>query len=293
MTIGIGITIIITILSIGILCFIILAYNRFEILFLDLRKLFSGRTKPNDVGNYYNQWNEKYLKYYGDTIQAHRPQDIDELHQYILTSSGIASGMKILDAGCGVCGPSIYFASQKHITIEAITISEAQAETAKHNISKKNLEDKINVTVADFHHADQVFPENHFDMVLFLESYGHSTYQKQVIKAAVKVLKKNGFIYIKDYFKKEFSGNSKRKTLMQTGIKNMNKEYCYNLANLYFTIHWLKKEKLELVFIKAPDFKMDNIHVVNAFENAYGIDLFEGQDKPHIVEPLELLFRKV
>lgn len=285
--------IIITIATTIIICFLILRAANYEILFLDLKKKFAGRSKPNDVGNYYNQWNERYLQYYGDTIQAHRPEKINDLHQYIMESSGMANGMKILDAGCGVCGPAIYFASHKEIFIEAVTISSAQAETAKKNISEKNLDSKINVAIADFHNADKYFPENHFDMVIFLESFGHSTYQQQAIRAAARIIKPNGYIYIKDYFRKELNGNRERKLLMKKGVKNMNKEYRYNLADLHYTIHWLKKEKFELIFIKTPDFKMDNINVVNAFEDAFGIDLFEGKDKPQIVEPLEILFQKI
>ena len=65
---------------------------------------------PKDVAEYYNQWNERYRSIYGEVIQAFRPTDTHQLLQYTMQSMGLQDGMKLIDAGCGFAGPSVFFA---------------------------------------------------------------------------------------------------------------------------------------------------------------------------------------
>jgi ubiquinone/menaquinone biosynthesis C-methylase UbiE len=257
-----------------------------------LEKQKKTKWSPADVARHYDEWHGHYMKYYGDTIQAHRSENIDVLHEYILINSGIRDGMRVLDAGCGVCGPSIYFASKKEIIIDAVTVSKAQADEALLRVKEKKLEKKIHVYHGDYHKLHEMFDRDLYDRVIFLESYGHASDHKKVLESAMIVLKPGGFLYLKDYFKKELSSDPKKAKLMKIGLKNMNKVYRYNAADLYRTIACLRKLGMEMISIKKPEFEWDNTRTVNTFESALGIDLFEGQDRPPIVEPFELLFRK-
>jgi 2-polyprenyl-3-methyl-5-hydroxy-6-metoxy-1,4-benzoquinol methylase len=245
-----------------------------------------------EIGAYYDTWHSRYLKYYGDTIQAHRPLNVDDLLQYILLSSGLEKSMHILDAGCGVCGPAIYFASALDITIDAITISSEQFKEATKNILAANLQDRIKVVHGDFHNIENYFEKGKYDRILFLESLGHSDRQQAVLSAAASMLSPSGGIYIKDYFLKPLSENPTVKKLQIIGLENMKKQYYYYPSDINDTIAFMETLGLNKVFVKTPDFILDNENVVNAFEESYGIDLFEGNDKPLILDPLELLFLK-
>jgi 2-polyprenyl-3-methyl-5-hydroxy-6-metoxy-1,4-benzoquinol methylase len=251
-----------------------------------------SKWSPVDVARHYDEWHGRYMQYYGDTIQAHRSNQLDVLHEYILANSGIRDGMRMLDAGCGVCGPSIYFASKKDISIDAVTISKVQAEEADRRIKELKLAGKIHVHQGDYHKLEELFEKDLFDRILFLESYGHASDQQKVLAASIGVLKPGGFLYIKDYFKKELSPDPEKAKLMKIGLKNMNRVYRYNAADLCLTISCLRKLRMELVWVKRPEFVWDNTRTVNDFESALGIDLFEGHDRPQIVEPFELLFHK-
>lgn len=245
-----------------------------------------------NIGQYYDTWHERYLKYYGDTIQAHRPVNVYELHQYVLKNSGLADNMQVLDAGCGVCGPAIFFASALNISIDAITISSEQCKESTKNINKANLKDRINIVQGDFHCLEKYFEKGIYDRVIFLESLGHSNKQSAVLTAAFNMLSPCGAIYIKDYFLKPLSENPNVKKLQLLGLENMQKQYFYFPSDIDATIGFLEELGLKKVFVKIPDFILSNENVVNAFEKEYGIDLFEGNDKPIILEPLELLFKK-
>lgn len=250
------------------------------------------RRLTEDVARHYDEYHHHYMHYYGDTIQAHRTVTCDELHNYILRSAGIRDGMHILDAGCGVCGPAVYFATHKNIVIDAVNISPRQLEEAQKKIEALSLQNKIRLYLHDFHQLEKLFAPGTFDMILFLESYGHAADKKKVLVSAAQVLKPGGKLYIKDYFRKKISGTAEKKRLMKLGLKNMNRIYCYQTADLKKTLTVLYRLKFQLLSIRKPEFVWDETQTVNAFEAAAGIDLFEGNDRPQIVEPYELKFRK-
>jgi len=262
--------------------------------------LFLGRKKPEEVGKYYDEWLERYKEVYGDTIQSYRTENIEQLHQYIIKSAGLKDGMRILDAGCGTCGPAIYFAQNLDIHIEAITISEKQVQEAQKKINDYGLQDKINVISGDYHTLDKKYAENHFDAVFFLESYGHAQNHEKLLKAASKVVKTGGYIYIKDYFKKDMPKDLFQKQLVKMGIKNMDSVYRYNTPDLYHTIYIMRHLNFELRWLKVPELPdWDNNKVIQEFHIKNDIELYNKKDALYdqnngrsIVDPYEMAFYK-
>ncbi|MCZ8284950.1 MAG: methyltransferase domain-containing protein, partial [Bacteroidia bacterium] len=128
---------------------------------------------------------------------------MNTLLDYQIDVIGLKSGITALDAGCGVCGPAVYFAQKTGCRIEAITISGVQAEKAREHIAKQGAGDRVNVREGDYHTLEQYYPENSMDAVYFLESFGHAKSHEQALDSAWKVLKPGGVIYIKDLFIKK------------------------------------------------------------------------------------------
>ena len=285
--------IIASIIFIVFLIVIFLHINHYRIYYLNLKKLFPGKYRYDEVGKYYDNWTDKFIKSgYKNVIQAHRSENIEETLDYIIKSAGINDGMHILDAGCGVCGPAIYFAAKKNITVDCVTNSKVQKEIAEKEIEKNNLSHRVKVHHMDYHQLEKLFAEKSFDLVYFLESYGHATGQTRLLKGVHRVLKLGGSIYIKDYFAAETYDNNYKNLRMALGIKNMNKVYRYNMADLYHTIYTLRHLQMQLIKIQRPSFGWDNDKTLMDFEIANGINLFEGKEVVSIVSPLELLFTK-
>ena len=233
--------------------------------------------------NYYEQWNDKYMEIYGDVIQALRPSQKDELLNYISESAGLKDGMKIIDAGCGVCGPAEFFAKKFNIQIDAITISPQQVKIAEEKIKDVGLFEKVKVTEGDYHFLERYFQKDTYDAVLFLESLGHAANPAQAIESAFQMLKKGGFIYIKDFFPRETDDPALTERIRKT-IQNMNDEYSYNTLDLHETLTALRKTGFAIRSIKSPDFKSDT-SVRAAFEEKFNIEVFEGGE----FEPAEWL----
>jgi len=240
---------------------------------IDEFKMLDVDSSQKKVSEYYNQWTPAYRETYGDVIQAYRPTDESDLLNYILNSSGIVEGQSIVDAGCGVCGPAVFFAKNRSIQIEAITISSVQKKDAEIKVMTAGLEQRINVIEGDFR-TMHLQTKKEKDGVLFLESLGHSSKPQLSIRASYNVLKEGGFIYIKDFFTRESADCANQERINRT-IQNINREYDYCVLDLQLTLSYLRKAGFVIDFVKRFDFESD-VEIRKAFEDKHNISVFEG-----------------
>ena len=185
------------------------------------------------VRHYYDQMNPLILKHVGRTYQSgllmtnSQTDPFRETNLYCANQSGIQPGSYILDAGCGVCGPSIDIAQHiEAVRIEAITLSPAQATTARELVQQTGLADKIQIHVGDFHHLP--FTDEVFDLVFFLESSGYSYDRHRLFAEVYRVLRPGGNLYIKEPFSKEppLSDQERQE------LREMNRIYSYKIARM-------------------------------------------------------------
>ena len=92
------------------------------------------------VGDFYDRTNADFVKVYGEVIQAFRTHDLSNLLNYQANEMKLKSGMRVLDAGCGVCGPAIFFAREYGVQVDAITASSVQREAAQKRINEAGLQ---------------------------------------------------------------------------------------------------------------------------------------------------------
>ncbi|MEZ5002384.1 MAG: methyltransferase domain-containing protein [Chitinophagales bacterium] len=243
-------------------------------------------SKANEIATYYDQTTATYLKIYGDVIQAFRPSSDKKLLNYLKNSIGLKRGQKILDAGCGVGGPAIFFAKKVNVTIEGVTVSPVQAEIATDRIRSKGLSSRVRIHKGDFHHLTQTFINADFDGAIFLESLGHAEDSVKVIEETAQLIKPGGFIYIKDFFKKE-SRDKIFQNKVDTVIGRMNENYCYNTLRLIPVIETLRLFDFEIEFIKKFDFN-DDTSIRAAFEEDQNIEIFKGYEEFWPAEWLEI-----
>jgi ubiquinone/menaquinone biosynthesis C-methylase UbiE len=232
------------------------------------------------VGAFYNEFNDKFLQVYGDVIQAFRTQDVSILLDYQIEALQLKEGMKVLDAGCGVCGPAIYFAEKTGVSVNAITISEEQVNRAEEKIKNKQLQEKVTVKKGDYHNIKSVFPDVEYDVVYFLESFGHSPYHEKALDSAWEVLKPGGLLYIKDLFKR-LPLLPEHEPKIEREIKKINEAYRYNVADLNTILDCVRKKGWIVAAVKTIDLKMEefeNLMISNEFQELTGIAKIENWD---------------
>ena len=236
---------------------------------------------PQSVANFYNQTTDKFLAVYGEVIQAFRTNNVEDYLDYTAQSMQLSSGMKIIDAGCGVCGPACHFANQIHdLHIEAITVSSVQCEKSKANIEGRNLHNQVHVQIADYHRLNEVFAKNAFDRVYFLESFGHSNSKEQLIKACYDVLKPGGKLYIKDLFLRESNSDWEQQRINEIA-EQINVAYEYQIADLHEVLSTIRKSGFLIEFIRPPQVdrdKFEHLTISNEFQNLFNIGKIESWD---------------
>ena len=250
-----------------------------------LRK-FKPDWQSRQVAGYYDRWHERYMRVYGKTIQAWRPENEADLLNYIMQSADLRNGLQIIDAGCGVCGPATHFAQHAELKIDALTVSGKQAEEGRNAVDVGSLNDKITVTCGDYHYLGRYFTANSYDRVLFLESLGHAARPDLVIQSAYDMLKPEGCVYIKDFYFKHVA-DRRIQAKINTVIKRINTYYNYQTLDLEKTITHLRNAGFEIEFIRRFGFESD-VSVRFKFEDDFGIDLYEGMTEFAPAEWLEI-----
>jgi cyclopropane fatty-acyl-phospholipid synthase-like methyltransferase len=231
-----------------------------------------------DVGEFYDQYTDKFLQVYGQVIQAFRTHDVNKLLNYQIDIMQLKDGMKVLDAGCGVCGPAIYFAQKTGVEIHAVTISKEQYKMSLENVKKAGLEHKIFVYHGDYHQLNEVVKQQDFDVVYFLESFGHSSSHNRAIDSAWDMLKQGGLLYIKDLFRRE-PLLPEHASKIEREIKKINEAYRYNIADLYEVLRHIRKQgwivsKIKTIDLPLGDF--ENLTISNDFQELTGIAKIEN-----------------
>jgi ubiquinone/menaquinone biosynthesis C-methylase UbiE len=245
---------------------------------LTSNKSFNNAEK---VRNFYNQNTDNFIKVYGEIIQAFRTTDVNEYLDYTIKSAKLKPGEHLLDAGCGVCGPATYFAQKiPNIKIEACTVSDVQAEKGKGNILKNNLTNSVNITRADYHDMVSVYGKSQFDVIYFLESFGHSTQKDILIDACWETLKPGGRLYIKDLFKRLSEDEWEQLRINQI-CNDINTGYEYEIADLSIVLDKIRAKGFILSFVKIPEVDLsqfEHLTISNDFQNLFNIAKIESWD---------------
>jgi ubiquinone/menaquinone biosynthesis C-methylase UbiE len=234
-------------------------------------KLDSIETDPKSIAEYYDEWTEKYQEFYGDVIQAYRPTDTNDLYDYLIEKIGLEDGMLVLDAGCGLADPLCYFAKIKKIKAHGVTISAVQFVKANAKIESAQLQKNVNVHKGDYHKLHEMFPNQQFDVVFFLESLSHSENPIIALESAFKVLKPGGKLFIKDYYEvKSQSLLDRIKT--KAKIFSVKKYFLCTAYQKEWMASLLEKASFRIEKIETPPFLFDR-SISLALEQKHGLDI--------------------
>lgn len=193
------------------------------------------------VRQYYDENNGLYLNHIGHTCQAgllhglhDDPYRSTSLH--VVKTCGLNRESRILDAGCGTCGPSVHICQAvEDAWIVAMTISGAQAESGLELVAAEGLNDRIRVVIGDYHFLP--YEDDSFDTILFLESSGYSYDPQQLFSEVYRVVRPGGKVYIKDVFRLDGALTARQ----QAELREFDTIYAYSTQPVAAVVHAMAK----------------------------------------------------
>ncbi|MHA2279185.1 MAG: SAM-dependent methyltransferase [Candidatus Kariarchaeaceae archaeon] len=117
---------------------------------------------------------------------------------FIADTININENDKVLDAGCGIGGPSIFIAETYKCDIIGITLSKVQLEIAKKNARKSSQVQKIHFYKQDYTKTE--FDDESFTKIFAIESVCHAEKKSDFIKEAYRLLSGDGQLIVLDAF---------------------------------------------------------------------------------------------
>lgn len=150
----------------------------------------------NTLAIHYGYWDAKVKSF---------PQSLLRMNEVMMEAAGIKSTDKVLDAGCGVGGSSIFMASMLGCKVTGITLSERQVQQAIANAKRKDVEPLVDFKVMNYCATD--FPGASFDVVWGCESICYADSKEEFIHEAFRLLKPGGRLVVADGFVTDYSNN--------------------------------------------------------------------------------------
>ncbi|MFN2534314.1 MAG: methyltransferase domain-containing protein [Pseudonocardiaceae bacterium] len=109
----------------------------------------------------------------------------------------IEPGARVLDAGCGVGGSSLWLAQERGADVVGITLAARQVEKARSYAARRGLANRVHFEVADF--TATPFPDASFDVVWAVESLCHAPHKAAFYQEAARVLRPGGRVVVADF----------------------------------------------------------------------------------------------
>lgn len=184
----------------------------------------------NNILEYYNscEWQYKMMwdlknsmsisiGYFDETVKNFK-QALQYQNEIFSGWLNIQTKEKVLDAGCGVGGSSIYLAKNIGCEVVGISIVPKQIKRCKENAIKHKVDNKTNFYLMDYHNMS--FEDESFDVIWALESFCYALPKEKFIQEAFRVLKKGGRLLIVDLFQGKSLLSDKEHYLLYTKTMN-------------------------------------------------------------------------
>lgn len=168
-----------------------------------------SRSSAKGIADYYNKTQILYKIFYSrgtggmhygfwyDDTKSHT-ESIINTTKFVAECLELKKDDRVLDAGCGIGGSSIYIAEKYGPEVVGITLSDVQLKTARKKASECGLQDQVEFLLRDF--TKTGFKDGSFSKIFGIESVCHTEKKIDFLREAYRLLEKGGIAAVSDGF---------------------------------------------------------------------------------------------
>ncbi|MBI2637478.1 MAG: methyltransferase domain-containing protein [Candidatus Sungbacteria bacterium] len=164
----------------------------------------------NDLAMHYGFWGA------GTT---NRSEALINENRFLAEKANIKKEDRVLDAGCGVGGSSIWLARTVGCSVLGISIAPSNVREASENAKRNNVSDLAAFELRDYMKTD--LPDETFNGVWAIESFCHAPDKKTLFLEMHRLLKPGGRIIVADGFQKRPTANEAEECLWQRTLSGL------------------------------------------------------------------------
>ncbi|HEY6425341.1 MAG TPA: methyltransferase domain-containing protein [Pseudonocardiaceae bacterium] len=136
---------------------------------------------------------------YADASTRGHTDALKNMNRVLADRVAIQPGERILDAGCGVGGSSLWLAQERDVEVVGITPVPSQVALARGYAAQRGLADRVRFEQADY--AATSLPDASFDVVWTLEALCHAPNKAAFYREAARLLRPGGRVVVAEYLR--------------------------------------------------------------------------------------------